>query len=261
MMLKNMQKTIVKAIPSPQLRREIELWNYRFTETDLLRIAYRCAPSFGRMIQLFKLVSREAGVQVSGLADELVSWQYAARDEFCRKADGAVFELMTCAGKESFGELHEVRNRIRELSGQKQYVVIKRDTGTCEELGTAVLRQDGLLKSVSVYSIGCPAQAKPGFSWDCGVKFPTHIADRGLVRYPDRNGAEHLGVHVHGGIGLTEEIYVIPLDSDMLRLHDYERTFSDHEHVYPPFAFSADISELDERQRTDYFAYLEYLDK
>ena len=261
MMLRNMQKTIVKAIPSPELRREIELWNYRFSETDLLKIAYNCAPSFGRMIQLFELVSREAAKPAADYANQLIRWQYAVRDEFCRAADGAVFEIITDAGTESFKQLYEVRNRIRELSGQKQYVVIKRDTKTCEELGTAVLRQDRLLAKVRAYSIECPADAKPGFSWECGVRFPTHIANRALVRYTDKIGNEHFGVHVHGKAGLTEKLYVIPLDSDMMRLHDYEREFSDHEHIYPPFAFSADIAELNDRQKADYFAYLEYLDE
>lgn len=271
MMLRNMQKTIVKAIPSPELRREIELWNYRFSETDLLKIAYNCAPSFGRMIQLFELVSREAAKPAADYANQLIRWQYAVRSEFCREDEDTVYELsvrISPKEEEHFACKTTAQLRARQTDclakttePERAYcTVIKRSIRSDCECGMAELLPNGMFKSIAA-DVPCPTDGELDLDGGFGTLFPQHIADRGLVRYTS-GGFEHLGIHRLWTPGqLLEAMYVIPLESDMMRLHDYEREFSDHEHIYPPFAFSADIAELNDRQKADYFAYLEYLDE
>ena len=270
MMLRNMQKTIVKAIPSSELRREIELWGYRFSELDLIKIAYRCAPSFGRLQNLWGLVTREASEPVAEYAKKLMRWQFAVRDEFCRADEDAVYELTIKTTPDAEARFvcettAEVRAKQREyLAGvdepEKAYsAVIKRSIISGDWLGRAELLPNGLFRSVEAYAVPCPADGELDLIYGDDTSFPIHIADRGLVRYTSE-GIEHLGVHRMWTCGLVEALFVIPLDGNMMRLHDYEGTDDQHEHVYPPFAFSAEISELDDRQRADYSAYLDYLD-
>ena len=61
--------------------------------------------------------------------------------------------------------------------------------------------------------------------------------------------------------GTAEELYVIPLDSTIIRDHRFSDDFYAHQHIDLPLATLATPEDLDETMRKNYFDYISYLNE
>ena len=269
MMPRNMRKTILREIPSKELRREIELRAFPFSEPELLKIAYRCAPSYGKLQLLLELVDREAKPETAAYARQLRQWQTEVKNEFCREIPDTVYELQIRTKPDAqpeiavFDDLVAVRGRLRERFERRSKTAEPVDitvtrlhidaNGGSDRIGRAKLSSAGLFERIRV--VGMPAPVAGELAVDGGVPvfFPPHIPFRAAVRYRGEDGFWRLGIHLGDTEGVKEALPVLPFDGVG---KDGRLVW-----VYPPFVSLAELNELDAMQKADYFAVLEQLNR
>ncbi|MGM9637147.1 MAG: hypothetical protein ACI3YK_04075 [Eubacteriales bacterium] len=286
-----MDDVIIELLPSQSLKNKIRKENYRFSEIDLLNIIYGYAPTFDRRTELLHDFSGTASPEIAQCAREYAEWQQRVFKCFCEESDGCIYELhmkvtpdecderSICASYEAalnridwfFDEYH---TKETEKSG---YKIVKRRiyTGNAgqafdnDRAGECLLGPNKVVLSVDDDRQPSPYADCNGICMDCSricphcydeILFPCFTHDRDIVKYTDYEGREHFGVCFQKDEEPTDSIYIIPLDSDPIRYHAFDKDFYSHEHILPPFVTLADWHELSEQMQKDYTAYMAYLD-
>lgn len=92
-MFDELQRRIVSLIPSTSLKNRIKLTNHRFSDADLLSIAYRYAPDFDARIELLQMLEQHFTGELRDYTSRLIQVQRQMLEVFGEPTENAVFEL------------------------------------------------------------------------------------------------------------------------------------------------------------------------
>lgn len=286
-----MQKDIVAILKSNTLKQEIERSMHVFSEAELLAVANCFARTYEERIQLFKMIEENASSGISGWARACIEWQKKMLALFKEPEENVVFELHINETPNSYDERYlcstfeTAVNSIQKFYGKykctetmaARYLIEKRRimTGAPLEvfdedcLGECCLLPGGVIQSVCVYDFG---HEKPccGLCSDCKdrcadcypVCFPRFLENKALVRYEKNDGSVRYGIHfAWNNKEPDDNIYIIPLDTDIMRYHNFGSAHDTHEHIDDPFVEKICADELPGFLKDNYKAYAKYLEK
>lgn len=285
-----LQDQVVKLIPSKALQSAIEKDCFHCSDSTLLSIIFDYAPDFYSRIEYMKQALKSFTGEIKNYTERLIDIQYQMRDAFFQKTPGTVYELhikktpdaydetYLCESFESAMEMIPLFFQEYECKecAETRYEIVKRhifsgggEKFSEDDLGEAVFLPGGILHSVSMYMYEYRAE-------DCGEDhdclhcnrpcvlcnqplFPCFVSDREVVEYLEYGGEKSYGIVLLENNAQTSDYYIIPLDSERIRYHDFENTFYSHTHVASPLVEKSSPDKLPVKMRDDYFAYLEYL--
>lgn len=289
-----LQKEILSCLWSEDLKRHIEETGFRFSEEGLLSIAYLYAPSFAEQLRLLELVARNCP-SVSEHAEKCITWQQKCLAHFLSHDPNHVYELRIiddpsdchsceerylCESYEAALEMIDGFYAEYDFAPEQptvRYTIAKRcilrkgQPFREDDCGEVILSAGKVLVSVdnipNETEYGPCADDCVGCTNPCihnmEVAFPYFLPDRSPVRYRLPNGREEYGVHLHlSGIGLGTDLYIVPLDSEMQNSREFDSHWGGHwhEHIAAPYVRSASLSELPEKQRENFHAFIAWLD-
>ena len=92
------------------------------------------------------------------------------------------------------------------------------------------------------------------------VMYPCFAKDLALIKYADYEGKAHFGVCLclascKKSCGLTDFLYVLPLDGTTIRERRFDDVFYDHDHITMPEVTLASTDDLDETMRKNYYDF------
>lgn len=290
-MLDSLQNKVVKLIPSESLRNEIEKTGYKCSEITLLSTIFYYAPSFDSRMELLQFAYDSFEGELKEFTVQLMEWQQKIRDEFIKNEPSVVFELhiretpdvpdetYLCSSFDA--AMKTICQYYQELecdeSDSARYNIIKHhiysmDTDaklSDDPLGEAVLLSGRILYSVEMFghrqedcSDSCVECTKPlcVYNLEEEAQYPCFINDKELVEYRERDGRKRYGI-VHTNDNSAGNLqYVIPLDCEWMRNHEFDDVWYAHSHVPAPLIEKISPEILSEKMREYYFAYLKYLD-
>lgn len=285
---------IIDLLPSADLKAKIKETGYRFSEGNLLQIIYHYAPTFDQKLELLARFAETASPELAALANAYIEFEQDRYRAFTEQTEGFVYELLIkyrpdayeehylCASYEAalvcidrfYEEYADIDTKETE---QSRYRILKRkvffeenafeedEYGKCT-LGAGKTVLDVYYKNESDCDLDIMCdECKEICPYRCdNVDFPCFVKDRALVRYPIYKGKEQFGVCLclcseNGCNGLTNELYVIQLNSPSIREHRFEDYHYEHDHIALPLVSLATPEELDEFTRKNYFTFMEYL--
>lgn len=290
----DVQKEIISCLCSEDLRRYIEETGFRFSEEDLLSIAYQFAPSFDKRLRLLDLVARNCP-SVSEHAEKCIVWQKKCLAHFLSHDTNHIYELRIiddpsnrhsyeerylCESYEAALEMIDGYYREYDFAPEQptvRYTIAKRrilrkgQPFREDDCGEAILSAGKVL--VSVDNIPNETEFGPcvdecvGCTKPCihnmEAAFPYFLPSPSPVRYRLSNGQEDYGVHLHlNGIGLGTELYIIPLDSEMMHNRDFDTRWGGHwhQHIPAPYVLALSPDALPEKLRENYAAFTAWWD-
>lgn len=289
MTYQEIQDRIVTNFWSEGLKRQLAQTGHRFSEQDLLGLAFRYAVSFDERLQLLELLVEHVP-SVTDQARRAIDWQRESLTKFQQHGDHEVYELTIKTTPESYAERYlcadygtclELIDKFYEEYGhdeddaQARYRITKRrilqrgGRFQEDELGECVLLPGKLLLSVDVYDDRTEVCGPGHDCMNCKtpsahcieICFPAFLPDRSAVRYRMPDGSIRFGVHL-GSNQDSECCYVIPLDGEMLRSRDHAAHWDDHwhEHIPHPDVDAAAREELPEDLQENLDAFLTFLE-
>lgn len=287
-----MTNEIIDLLPSADLKARIRTLGYRFTESDLLQIIYRYAPTLEKKLDLLARFAETASPKLAALANAYAEFDKSQYQSFTEQTEGFIYELFIkdtpdsyeehylCA---SYGEallcIDRFYERYADVNAketmQSKYRILKRkvffernafeedEYGECT-LGPGKTVLDVYYRNESDCDsdVMCD-ECEEICPYRCdNVDFPCFAKDRQLVRYTDHKGEDQFGVCLcfeNGCNGLTNELYVIQLNSPMIRERRFDDYHYGHDHIALPLVSLATTEDLDEFTRKNYEAFMEYL--
>lgn len=285
-----LQKEIVSCLWSEDLKRHIEETGFRFSEEDLLSIAYLFAPSFAERLRLLELVVRNCP-SVSEHAEKCIVWQQKCLAQFLSHAPDHVYELRViddpsdrhgceerylCDSYEAALEMIDGFYAEYDFAPEQptvRYTIAKRcilrkgEPFREDDCGEVILSAGKVLVSVD----NIPAETEFGpCADDCvgctkpcihnmEVAFPDFLPNFAPVQYRLPNGCLDYGISIFfEGFCLGPELYIIPLDSEMLNSRDFDTHWGGHwhEHIPCPNVRAVDLESLSEKLQENYHAFL-----
>ena len=286
----DLQKDILDWFWSLDLKKHIEETGYRFSEADLLAIAYKLAPSYGQQLRMLNLVAENCPT-VSDHARKIIAYREKCLAHFVEHDPYQVYELKIqedpsdprdceerylCESYEAALDMIDGFYLEYDFVSEKptvRYTVTKRcilrKGGSFREdhCGEAILGAGKVL--ISVDNIPgetehgpCPADCK-----DCGqlcihdleVDFPNFLPPRSPVQYRLPNGCIRYGIDLSYTFkSPLTEFYIIPLESEMLTSREYDDRWGCHWHEHIPVCNVRPVSPeaLPEKLRENYLAFL-----
>ena len=285
-MTESIQDKVIKLIPSENLKTAIRETGYQLSDIALLTVVYKCAPDFDTRIEYLKLLRDIFSGEIKEYTERIIETQRKMLDDFKRNEPDVVFELHIKETPDSYDERYLCRSYDDALKmiflfyqeyesaeeKESRYYIEKRRVLSAE---SGVFAEDyiedmHLLPNNVVYSVSmdeCRAEIDcDGLCIDCDkccvhsneIPYPRFVDDSDVIRYREYGKKECFGFVHHWDDAPTSEYYVIPLDSEQIRYHDFENAFYAHEHIAAVFVEKCDVNELPEKMKNDYFAYLEY---
>ena len=285
---------IIDLLPSADLKAKIKETGYRFSEGNLLQIIYHYAPTFDKKLELLARFAETASPELAALANAYIEFEQDRYRAFTEQTEGFVYELLIKDTPDSYEEQYlcasynaallcidrfyeEYADIDTKETEQSRYRILKRkiffeenafeedEYGECT-LGAGKTVLDVYYNDESDCDLDVMCEeCKEICPYRCdNVDFPCFVKDRALVRYPTYKGKEQFGVCLclcseNGCNGLTNELYVIQLNSPSIREHRFEDYHYEHDHIALPLVSLATPEELDEFTRKNYFAFMEYL--
>lgn len=289
-----LQKEILSYLWSEDLKRHIEETGFRFSEEDLLTIAYKFAPTFAQRLRLLALVTENCPT-VSDHARKCIAYQEKCLGHFLDHGPDAVYELRIqddpsdpntcddrylCESYEAALEMIDGYYREYDFAPEQptvRYTIAKRRILRMGEPFRAESSTDAILGAgkvlISVDDIPDESEHGPcvDICIDCqhpcaynmAADFPHFLPDRAVVQYQLPDGSLHYGIDLsYMWEGPVSELYIIPLDGEMLNNRDWDQYdgFLDHEHIPAPYVRAASLSGLPEKLRENYHAFIAWLD-
>ena len=283
---------IIELLPSADLKHKIKETGHRFTESELLQIIYDYAPTFDEKLSLLTKFAENASQEIALLAKAYVAFMQSQWKAFTEPTEGFVYELLIKDTPDAYEEQYlcasysaallcidrfyeEYADIHAKETAQSRYRILKRkiffeqnafeedEYGECT-LGAGKTVLDVYYKNESdcESDIMCD-ECNEICPYRCdNVDFPCFAKDRALVKYSDHKGEEQFGVCLcldSKCSGLTNELYVIQLNSPWVREHRFDDYHYGHDHIALPRVTLATPEDLDELTRKNYFAFMEYL--
>ena len=154
-----------------------------------------------------------------------------------------------------------------------RYTIVKRRVLSEEadfsddELGELVMLAGMRVYSVNMWSFDHQAEECAGQCLNCNSPcadchetiFPQFIQHGDAVKFYDLSGKESYGIALAFNNLPCSEYYVIPLDSDAVRYHDFDNIHDAHQHIPAPLTERIEEAALPEEIRADYKACLKYI--
>ncbi|MBE6932717.1 MAG: hypothetical protein E7464_05005 [Ruminococcaceae bacterium] len=284
-----LQNEILSCLWSKDLKNHITKTAYTFSDTELLGIAYHFAPTYDVRLHLLQLLADHAP-SVSAHAQRCIEWQKELLSSFRHIGENEVYELQI---KESPEEIEErflcasYETALTMIDGyykeydftseteSARYTIVKRkvlqpNQVFCDDsLGVCILGAEKKLISVD----GRPGETENGpcchsccecqnpCVQDIDVCFPSFVADRSPVRYRQKDGSLHYGVHLScGGDEPSDVLYIVPLQRPNACGFDAKWADLWHEHISGPNVEIIPVSSLPEALQNSYHAFLDWLD-
>ena len=287
-MLDELQRRIVSLIPSTSLKNQIKLTNHRLSDADLLSIAYRYATDFDTRIEFLQMLEQHFTGELRDYTSRLIQVQRQMLEVFWEPADNAAYELHIKDTPDAYDERYLCKSfdaalRIIPLflkeydceeNALTRYTIVKRRILTEEadfsedELGELVLLAGMRVYSVKIWSLDhLPEDCSGGQCLECDrpcaacheTVFPQFIRHSDAVKFYDFSGKESYGIAFALDNLPCSEYYVIPLDSEAVRYHDFANLSNAHRHIPAPLAERIEEETLPKEMRADYKACLQYI--
>ena len=286
-MLDELQSRIVSLIPSTSLKNQIRLINHRLSDADLLSTAYRYAADYDTRVELLQMLEQQFTGDLRDYTSKLIHVQRQMLEVFLKPEDNTVYELHIKDTPDAYDERYLCKSfdaaiRIIPLFFQEydceensltRYTIVKRRVLSEEadfsddELGELVMLAGMRVYSVNMWSFDHQAEECAGQCLNCNSPcadchetiFPQFIQHGDAVKFYDLSGKESYGIALAFNNLPCSEYYVIPLDSDAVRYHDFDNIHDAHQHIPAPLTERIEEAALPEEIRTDYKACLKYI--
>ena len=293
-MTETLQNEIISLIPSESLKAQIRLSGTRFSDDDLLAIAYQYAPDFDSRIEWLQRLEVCFTGELREYTSRLIRGQQRMLESFTAPDENAVFELHIQETPDAYDEryicesydaaLRMIPLFYREYEFAREtdvtrYTIVKRrvlseKTGFSEDS----LGEMELLPGLKVYSavvwadeFGAEGCHNDDYTdWDCEacgkpcarnreIFFPPFAGHGDAVRCTNYSGKKTYGIVLADTDRHGMEYYVIPLDSVPVARHDFINIYDAHMHVPAPRVERIEADSLPETMREDYRACRQYL--
>lgn len=286
-MLDELQSRIVSLIPSTSLKNQIRLINHRLSDADLLSTAYRYAADYDARVELLQMLEQQFTGDLRDYTSKLIHVQRQMLEVFLKPEDNTVYELHIKDTPDAYDERYLCKSfdaaiRIIPLFFQEydceensltRYTIVKRRVLSEEadfsddELGELVMLAGMRVYSVNMWSFDHQAEECAGQCLNCNSPcadchetiFPQFIQHGDAVKFYDLSGKESYGIALAFNNLPCSECYVIPLDSDAVRYHDFDNIHDAHQHIPAPLTERIEEAALPEEIRADYKACLKYI--
>jgi len=286
-MLDELQRRMVSLIPSASLKNQMKLTKHRLSDADMLSTAYRYATDYDTRIELLQLLEQHFTGELRDYTSRLIQVQRKMLEAFLEPEDNAVYELHIKDTPDAYDERYLCKSfdaavRIIPLffkeydceeNALTRYTIVKRrilsgkGDFSEDELGELVLLAGMRVYSVNVWSFHHRAEACSGQCLECNrpcadgheTIFPQFIRHGDAVKILDFSGEESYGIAFVLDNLPCGEYYVIPLDSDAVRYHDFANIHNAHQHIPAPLTERIEEEALPEEMREDYKACLQYI--
>lgn len=286
-MLDELQSRIVSLIPSTSLKNQIRLINHRLSDADLLSTAYRYAADYDARVELLQMLEQQFTGDLRDYTSKLIHVQSQMLEVFLKPEDNTVYELHIKDTPDAYDERYLCKSfdaaiRIIPLFFQEydceensltRYTIVKRRVLSEEadfsddELGELVMLAGMRVYSVNMWSFDHQAEECAGQCLNCNSPcadchetiFPQFIQHGDAVKFYDLSGKESYGIALAFNNLPCSEYYVIPLDSDAVRYHDFDNIHDAHQHIPAPLTERIEEAALPEEIRADYKACLKYI--
>ncbi len=286
-MLDELQSRIVSLIPSTSLKNQIRLINHRLSDADLLSTAYRYAADYDARVELLQMLEQQFTGDLRDYTSKLIHVQRQMLEVFLKPEDNTVYELHIKDTPDAYDERYLCKSfdaaiRIIPLFFQEydceensltRYTIVKRRVLSEEadfsddELGELVMLAGMRVYSVNMWSFDHQAEECAGQCLNCNSPcadchetiFPQFIQHGDAVKFYDLSGKESYGIVLAFNNLPCSEYYVIPLDSDAVRYHDFDNIHDAHQHIPAPLTERIEEAALPEEIRADYKACLKYI--
>ena len=286
-----LRNKILSLLPSSTLKKQISLSDCRFSDTDLIAIVWKYAADYDERIALLQELEQCFSGELKEYTSKLVHAQRFMLDNFIKPDEAAVYELHIKTTPHAYDERYLCRSyddalRTIPLFYQQYndhetastcYTIAKRRvmsgdmTFSEDELGELVLLPGMKVDSVDLYDYSHLAEGC-GPEWDCSecnrlcvrcydILFPLFVRHGDAVRVRYRDGEECFGIVFVFEDQPCSEYYVIPLDSNAVRYHDYINIYDAHRHVPAPLVEKISEEELPEKYKENYKACAQYVRK
>lgn len=286
-MLDELQSRIVSLIPSTSLKNQIRLINQRLSDADLLSTAYRYAADYDARVELLQMLEQQFTGDLRDYTSKLIHVQRQMLEVFLKPEDNTVYELHIKDTPDAYDERYLCKSfdaaiRIIPLFFQEydceensltRYTIVKRRVlseaadFSDDELGELVMLAGMRVYSVNMWSFDHQAEECAGQCLNCNSPcadchetiFPQFIQHGDAVKFYDLSGKESYGIALAFNNLPCSEYYVIPLDSDAVRYHDFDNIHDAHQHIPAPLTERIEEAALPEEIRADYKACLKYI--
>lgn len=286
-MLDELQSRIVSLIPSTSLKNQIRLINHRLSDADLLSTAYRYAADYDARVELLQMLEQQFTGDLRDYTSKLIHVQRQMLEVFLKPEDNTVYELHIKDTPDAYDERYLCKSfdaaiRIIPLFFQEydceensltRYTIVKRRVLSEEadfsddELGELVMLAGMRVYSVNMWFFDHQAEECAGQCLNCNSPcadchetiFPQFIQHGDAVKFYDLSGKESYGIALAFNNLPCSEYYVIPLDSDAVRYHDFDNIHDAHQHIPAPLTERIEEAALPEEIRADYKACLKYI--
>lgn len=288
-MSNSLQEQIVQLIPSESLKHAIKETGYQLSDIALLATVFNCAPDFDSRINLIQSIQNSFTGEIKAYAARLISVQRQMREAFTRSEPAAVFELHIKETPDAYDETYlcgsfEVAMKMIPLFYQEydrsetslsRYRIVKRrvfsgsggEVFAEDHLGEAVILPGAILYSIEME--GYRAEDCDGLCLECNrysifcndIPYPCFTEDGDVVEYQQYDGSKKYGVVHQWSSEPTGDYYIIPLDGERIRYHDFANACYSHEHIAAYFVEKASPNVLPDKMKEDYLAYLEYINR
>jgi len=282
-----LQELAAGLIPSKDLREAIRGSGFVLSDITLLATVFRCAPDFAARIEYLKLLEEAFTGELKEYTARLIRTQQQMLEAFLAPVPGSIYELhirelpytndetYLCGSFEAAVKLIELFKA--EYGAEDDALlcckIVKRRifcAGEGEAFGEDYIADAELLDGGKIYSVAADGYSAQDCELDCPeckqpcihggeILYPCFIRDGDLVRYRQFGEAEHYGICFHGSAAPTDEYYIIPLDCEQVRCHDFEHAWYGHEHISCVYVERATEGSLPEEVRRDYLAYRAFL--
>lgn len=278
---------IIKLIHSKDLRNALQSKEYRLTDISLLATAYHCAPDFVSRIEYLQMLEAVFTGELKAYTARIIETQHQMLDVFLRNETGVAFELHIRQTPDAYDETYLCssfdaamkmiplfyREYQCEENALSRYRVVKRRVFSAKEgehfsedyLGEVVLLPGGRIYSVEMD--GFCAEDCDGLCYDCkrycvrnlDIPYPCFTNHGDVVKYRQYNEMEQFGVVLQRDDSPTSECYIIPLDSEQIRYHDFQNAHYAHKHIPSVFVERIVADDLPAEMQKDYLAYSAFL--
>ncbi|MBQ8834960.1 MAG: hypothetical protein IJ001_08585 [Oscillospiraceae bacterium] len=283
----SLQNRIVNLIPSEDLRNVIKSTAYQLTDIALLSTVYYCAPDFASRIEYLQMLEAVFTGEIKAYITRIIETQHQMLDAFLRNETGVAFELHIKETPDAYDETYlcssfDAAVKMIPLFYQEydsnetalsRYRIVKRRIFSAQEgelffedyLGEAVLLPGEIIHSVEMN--GYCAENCDGLCLDCerycvrrqDVLYPVFAGHADAVKYREHDGSVGFGVVLQWDDAPTNECYIIPLDCEQVRYHDFKNAHYAHEHVPSVFVERISVDRLSDKMQKDYLAYSAFL--
>ena len=288
-MTDSLYNRVMSLIPSGSLKKQISLSGFHASDQDLLSIVWNNAPDYETRLALLRELEQSFSGEIKEYTSRLIHRERQMLESFITPEENAVYELYIKETPHAYEERYICRSYedalrmiplfYQEYGGTEnassRYRIEKRrilseETGFSEDaLGDMYLHPGMKIYSVSVYAFDFQAEECEGVDCeDChkpcknhNVRFPLFArhGDAVRCRYWGESAEEEYGIVLVEEDAPCVDYYVIPLDSNSIRHHDFINIYDAHRHVPAPLMERIEPDTLPGKMKKDYLACRQYV--